>query len=163
MDSLEKHIEEIGNRFLGMKKENTNINGVNEILTRIEIDFKSDSPNFIYTTFGFPNNVPVNEQIIKCVKQKGDNEIYYLFSTSKDIGFIDLIKHAEKIIDINSSIEKKRNLLTLKIEELTKLFGKLEYNELKTLTFKYKEKRKKNVETEKEEIINTDNSSVKTD
>ncbi len=148
-------------RFLGMKKENTVLNGVTETITRIEIDFKSGISNYRWQMFGLPDNVPVNEQTIKCVKRKSDDEVYYLFSTSKEVGFIELIKHAQAIIDVNSSIEEKRNLLSLKIEELTKLFSELEYSELKTLTFKYKQKRKKNVKVE--EVVDKENNSINSD
>jgi hypothetical protein len=165
MSSLEKHIENIGWRFLGMKKERSVINGATEIITRIEIDFKPgiSDPDYRWQIFGLPNNVPVNEQVIKCVKRKSEDHVYYLFSTTKDIGFIELIKHAQTIVDVNTSIEEKRSLLALKIEELTKLFSELEYNELKTLTFKYKQKRKKNVvikeEIVEQEINNTPNTN----
>ena len=158
-NSLEKHIENIGWRFVGMKKENTVLNGITVTLTRIEIDFKSSIPNYGWHVFGLPNNVSVKQQTIKCVKRESNDDVYWLFSDAKDIGFLELIKHAQMIIDVNTSIEEKRNLLALKIEELTKLFSELEYNELKSLTFKYKAKKKKNVKVEEVVAEPQNNSS----
>lgn len=167
-NTLEKQIEKISDYFIGMKKENTNINGVSQSITRIEVDFQPKFENQPWNVFGYPNNVSEREQKIKCVKRKSNDYVYFVFGLSQEVTFLDLIKHVEDIVKVNKIIEDKTELLKSKSSELIKLFSELEYDELKTLTFKYKPKRKKKTdivlkEEVKEETIIIKPEEIKSD
>jgi hypothetical protein len=142
---LETGIENIGWRFLGMKK----MAGPDTII-RVEIDFKSSVPRYKWDVFGYPQDVAVSRQTIKTAKRKSEDDVYYIYSTDSSISFVDLLKHAQVIIDVNTAVEERRSLLAKKIEELTSLFSQLEYGELETLSFKWKKKKKSPADGHKE-------------
>jgi hypothetical protein len=128
------NIELLGNRFIGMFKEQTE----GGTALRVEVDFTSNHRDMKWTVFSDPNNeslfmiVPKNE--------RSGNHIYHIVGMEGGITFDDLIRHAKKIIDFNMEVEEKKILLKEKMTELGELFAKHAIEELRDLTFLFPQK-----------------------
>jgi hypothetical protein len=152
--NLDDGIRLLGKRFLGMSKETIQLDpNLNNILTRIEVNFGSNVQKHQWNVFGHPINVNQEKQIIRVIKKRSDDAVFYLVSLDDKIDFIDLISHAITIVDVNSEMEKKMTLMQEKINELGILFNELTYSELKTLKFNYKKSKKKKNIVEENEVI----------
>ena len=146
--TLDESIKKLGNRFFGMSKDV--LSDTNQILKRIEINFYSNVNGHKWSIFGNPVDSSVEEQDIKIVKKRSNDDVYYIISLKEHIDFIELISHAITIIEFNREMEQKMKLIEDKMNELSQLFQTLTYNELKTLKFAYKKKpgKKKSVKNE---------------
>jgi hypothetical protein len=124
------NIDILGNRFLGMFKEQSE----NGTVLRLEIDFKSKINGLKWNIFN--KNIRDNEDSLIIVIPKNEtNEIYHVLGMESIITFDDLIEHSKQIIDFNMEIEEKKLLLKGKIEELGELFTKHPIEELRKMKF----------------------------
>jgi hypothetical protein len=127
------NIDILGDRFLGMFKEQTETGFV----LRLEIDFRSKVKGLKWNVFNKSNG---DEDIIIVVpKKEVRNEIYHVLGMESMITFDDLIEHSKHIIDFNMEIENKKILLKEKMEELSDLFVKHTIEELHTMKFVFGE------------------------
>jgi hypothetical protein len=144
--TLDEGIKSLGKRFIGMNKDVVSVDeNTVKNLSRIEVDFKSNVPKFRWSVFGNPINSDEEIQDIRVVKKASNDDIYFLVTINDNIGFSDLITHAQTIVEVNSEMEQKMSLMQQKLHEISILFKDLSYNELKTLKFSYKKKNKKNI------------------
>jgi hypothetical protein len=168
---VEKYIEELGERFIGMYKNRfLTEEGEDLMCIRIEVNFH---PINVYeekkawVVFGEPSDVDQDKQIIQVVK--GDRDyVYQIFSVTSGVSFDDLFKHALSIIKYNEDIERKNKLLETKMNELGELFIHTPYEKLKNLKFYFSdnlndiknkiEKKKKN----KKRVVNAIDNALPT-
>jgi hypothetical protein len=147
--TIDEKLKNIGDRFLGMTQQMMPMGNSQQRLLRIEIDFRATVPGHQWTIFGFPIDQPHEKQKIRSIKKDGEETVYYIVTIDPSLEYIDLMEHAETIINTNRDMENKMGLMQEKMSELGDLFTKLSYEELKTLTFNFK-KGKKDIKKGKE-------------
>lgn len=124
-------------------------------------DFKvCDGLVFISVDFSKKWQVPSNELLDEMFKvkyvNKNDGTGYYFFSPIEN-GMYNVFDAVDFTIEFNLNLEAKTMLLQEKIEELKKLFTELPIEILKTLEFKYSEKKPKNTrKNNKKKNINSE-------
>jgi len=152
--TLEEQINKLGDRFIGMSRDNTTAeNGRPVRFTRIEVDLRSNVPDYKWQIFSSPIEAPIELQVIKVIKRDSNDSVYHIFSTEENVEFSHLIDHAQLIVDTNVDMEKKMVLIKEKMNELSDLFQKLSYKELSTLTFNYKKNKSKDYEKKQSGVL----------
>lgn len=139
-----------------------------EKISQYFTDFKV-SEGLVYITVKFNKKwqVPSNELLDEMFKvnyvKKNDGTGYYFFSAIEN-GMYNVFDAVDFTIEFNLNLEEKTNLLQEKINELKELFMVLPIETLRTIKFKYTEKRtKKNKTTEepnKQVVDNTNFSNT---
>lgn len=138
-------------------------------------DFKvCDGLVFISVDFPKKWQIPSNELLEEMFKtkyvNKNDGTGYYFFSPIEN-GIYNVFDTVDFTIEFNLNLEEKTKLLQEKTEELKKLFVELPIETLKTIEFKYSEKKPKNtkkknkienIEIKSEVTGTTDNTTIVT-
>jgi hypothetical protein len=151
---IDQSIKNLKDRFISMSTDNTDqITGKMERVVRIEIDFKSNIEGYKWMVYGYPTNTDIKEQVIKCVKRNGNDDVYFLFSIDSSVGFAELLDHCNSIIKSNEDIERKKGIIESKLAELQQLFQKLTYDELITLKFVYETGKKPRKQSTKKTAV----------
>ena len=130
-------------------------------------DFKvCDGLVFISVDFPKKWQIPSSELLEEMFKtkyvNKNDGTGYYFFSSIEN-GIYNVFDTVDFTIEFNLNLEEKTKLLQEKTEELKKLFVELPIETLKTIEFKYSEKKPKNIRKnnkkksdDSEEILKTE-------
>lgn len=130
-------------------------------------DFKvCDGLVFISVDFPKKWQIPSNELLEEMFKtkyvNKNDGTGYYFFSPIEN-GIYNVFDTVDFTIEFNLNLEEKTKLLQEKTEELKKLFVELPIETLKTIEFKYSEKKPKNVRKNNKKKINDSEEILKTE
>ena len=89
---------------------------------------------------------PLNELI---EQRENDDRIYYCAPMNQ----VDADDVFVSIRDYNIDMEKKVELFQVKVNELQNIFSELDYEELVTIEFKYKKKKKGNTKKQNQKVI----------
>ena len=89
---------------------------------------------------------PLNELI---EQRENDDRIYYCAPMNQ----VDVFVSIRDTINYNIDMEKKVELFQVKVNELQNIFSELDYEELVTIEFKYKKKKKGNTKKQNQKVI----------
>ena len=92
---------------------------------------------------------PLNELI---EQRENDDRIYYC-APMNQVDADDVFVSIRDTINYNIDMEKKVELFQVKVNELQNIFSELDYEELVTIEFKYKKKKKGNTKKQSQKII----------
>lgn len=99
---------------------------------------------------------------IKVAKSPQMANEYMYYAKTEEVELDDMFRMIEETIAINENAEKKVKLLMDKVQELKAIFEQEDYKTLESLTFKYRKKKKKSLNTKKEEKPVTENTDEET-
>lgn len=99
---------------------------------------------------------------IKVAKSPQTANEYMYYAKTEEVELDDMFRMIEETIAINENAEKKAKLLMDKVQELKAIFEQEDYKTLESLTFKYRKKKKKSLNTKKEEKPVTENTDEET-
>ena len=129
------NIDILGDRFVGMYKENS----ANGIVLRLEVDFTSKINGLTWSVFNKKNSDGIDLIYIVHNSKNPHRDIYHVLGLESDVTFDVLIQHSKYIIDFNMEIEEKKILLKEKFDELGELFTKHTMEDLRNLQFIFTE------------------------
>lgn len=112
----------------------------------------------IYVLVQFPKGwgcSEVTEHNFNVKAVRDENPEFYYFFANLSVGFDKVFDAIEYNIQFNLEAQAKVNLLRSKIDELRDIFEKEDIDTLKTLEFKYKQKKNRTLKTKKQEKENT--------
>ena len=92
---------------------------------------------------------PLNELI---EQRENDDRIYYC-APMNQVDADDVFNSIRDTINYNIDMEKKVELFQVKVNELQNIFSELDYEELVTIEFKYKKKKKGNTKKQNQKVI----------
>ena len=92
---------------------------------------------------------PLNELI---EQRENDDRIYYC-APMNQVDADDVFVSIRATINYNIDMEKKVELFQVKVNELQNIFSELDYEELVTIEFKYKKKKKGNTKKQNQKVI----------
>ena len=92
---------------------------------------------------------PLNELI---EQRENDDRIYYC-APMNQVDADDVFVSIRDTINYNIDMEKKVELFQAKVNELQNIFSELDYEELVTIEFKYKKKKKGNTKKQNQKVI----------
>lgn len=92
---------------------------------------------------------PLNELI---EQRENDDRIFYCAPLNQ-VDADDVFSSIRDTINYNIDMEKKVELFQLKVNELQNIFSELDYEELVTVEFKYKKKKKGNTKKQNQKAI----------
>lgn len=92
---------------------------------------------------------PLNELI---EQRENDDRIYYC-APMNQVDADDVFVSIRDTINYNIDMEKKVELFQAKVNELQNIFSELDYEELVTIEFKYKKKKKGNTKKQSQKAI----------
>ena len=92
---------------------------------------------------------PLNELI---EQRENDDRIYY-YAPMNQVDADDVFVSIRDTINYNIDMEKKVELFQVKVNELQNIFSELDYEELVTIEFKYKKKKKGNTKKQNQKVI----------
>ena len=92
---------------------------------------------------------PLNELI---EQRENDDRIYYC-APMNQVDADDVFSSIRDTINYNIDMEKKVELFQIKVNELQNIFSELDYEELVTIEFKYKKKKKGNAKKQNQKVI----------
>lgn len=92
---------------------------------------------------------PLNELI---EQRENDDRIYYC-APMNQVDADDVFVSIRDTINYNIDMEKKVELFQIKVNELQNIFSELDYEELATIEFKYKKKKKGNTKKQNQKVI----------
>ena len=92
---------------------------------------------------------PLNELI---EQRENDDRIYYC-APMNQVDADDVFVSIRDTINYNIDMEKKVELFQAKVNELQNIFSELDYEELVTIEFKYKKKKKGNTKKQSQKVI----------
>ena len=92
---------------------------------------------------------PLNELI---EQRENDDRIYYC-APMNQVDADDVFVCIRDTINYNIDMEKKVELFQVKVNELQNIFSELDYEELVTIEFKYKKKKKGNTKKQNQKVI----------
>ena len=92
---------------------------------------------------------PLNELI---EQRENDDRIYYCAPLNQ-VDADDVFSSIRDTINYNIDMEKKVELFQVKVNELQNIFSELDYEELVTIEFKYKKKKKGNTKKQSQKVI----------
>lgn len=92
---------------------------------------------------------PLNELI---EQRENDDRIYYC-APMNQVDADDVFVSIRDTINYNIDMEKKVELFQVKVNELQNIFSELDYEELITIEFKYKKKKKGNTKKQNQKVI----------
>lgn len=92
---------------------------------------------------------PLNELI---EQRENDDRIYYC-APMNQVDADDVFVSIRDTINYNIDMEKKVELFQVKVNELQNIFSELDYEELVTIEFKYKKKKKSNTKKQNQKVI----------
>ena len=92
---------------------------------------------------------PLNELI---EQRENDDRIYYC-APMNQVDADDVFVSIRDTINYNIDMEKKVELFQIKVNELQNIFSELDYEELVTIEFKYKKKKKGNTKKQNQKVI----------
>ena len=92
---------------------------------------------------------PLNELI---EQRENDDRIYYC-APMNQVDADDVFSSIRDTINYNIDMEKKVELFQVKVNELQNIFSELDYEELVTIEFKYKKKKKGNTKKQNQKVI----------
>ena len=92
---------------------------------------------------------PLNELI---EQRENDDRIYYC-APMNQVDADDVFVSIRDTINYNIDMEKKVELFQVKVNELQNIFSELNYEELVTIEFKYKKKKKGNTKKQNQKVI----------
>lgn len=92
---------------------------------------------------------PLNELI---EQRENDDRIYYC-APMNQVDADDVFVSIRDTINYNIDMEKKVELFQVKVNELQNIFSELDYEELVTIEFKYKKKKKGNTKKQNQKLI----------
>ena len=92
---------------------------------------------------------PLNELI---EQRENDDRIYYC-APMNQVDADDVFSSIRDTINYNIDMEKKVELFQVKVNELQNIFSELDYEELVTIQFKYKKKKKGNTKKQNQKVI----------
>ena len=92
---------------------------------------------------------PLNELI---EQRENDNRRYYC-APMNQVDADDVFVSIRDTINYNIDMEKKVELFQVKVNELQNIFSELDYEELVTIEFKYKKKKKGNTKKQNQKVI----------
>ena len=92
---------------------------------------------------------PLNELI---EQRENDDRIYYC-APMNQVDADDVFVSIRDTINYNIDMEKKVELFQVKVNELQNIFSELDYEELVTIEFKYKKKKKGNTKKQSQKVI----------
>ena len=92
---------------------------------------------------------PLNELI---EQRENDDRIYYCAPINQ-VDADDVFSSIRDTINYNIDMEKKVELFQVKVNELQNIFSELDYEELVTIEFKYKKKKKGNTKKQNQKVI----------
>ena len=92
---------------------------------------------------------PLNELI---EQRENDDRIYYC-APMNQVDADDVFVSIRDTINYNIDMEKKVELFQVKVNELQNIFSELDYEELVTIEFKYKKKKKGNAKKQNQKVI----------
>ena len=95
---------------------------------------------------------PLNELI---EQRENDDRIYYC-APMNQVDADDVFVSIRDTINYNIDMEKKVELFQAKVNELQNIFSELDYEELVTIEFKYKKKKKGNTKKQSQKVIEED-------
>lgn len=108
----------------------------------------------IYVLVQFPKGwgcSEVTEHNFNVKAVRDENPEFYYFFANLSVGFDKVFDAIEYNIQFNLEAQAKVNLLRSKIDELRDIFEKEDIDTLKTLEFKYKQKKNRTLKTKKTE------------
>lgn len=111
----------------------------------------------IYVLVQFPKGwgcSEVTEHNFNVKAVRDENPEFYYFFANLSVGFDKVFDAIEYNIQFNLEAQAKVNLLRSKIDELRDIFEKEDIDTLKTLEFKYKQKKNRTLKTKKQEKEN---------
>lgn len=91
---------------------------------------------------------PLNELI---EQRENDDRIYYC-APMNQVDADDVFVSIRDTINYNIDMEKKVELFQVKVNELQNIFSELDYEELVTIEFKYKKKKKGNTKKQSQKV-----------
>ena len=91
---------------------------------------------------------PLNELI---EQRENDDRIYYC-APMNQVDADDVFVSIRDTINYNIDMEKKVELFQVKVNELQNIFSELDYEELVTIEFKYKKKKKGNTKKQNQKV-----------
>ena len=92
---------------------------------------------------------PLNELV---EQRENDDRIYYC-APMNQVDADDVFVSIRDTINYNIDMEKKVELFQIKVNELQNIFSELDYEELVTIEFKYKKKKKGNTKKQSQKVI----------
>lgn len=92
---------------------------------------------------------PLNELI---EQRENDDRIFYCAPLNQ-VDADDVFVSIRDTINYNIDMEKKVELFQVKVNELQNIFSELDYEELVTIEFKYKKKKKGNTKKQNQKVI----------
>lgn len=92
---------------------------------------------------------PLNELI---EQRENDDRIFYCAPLNQ-VDADDVFSRIRDTINYNIDMEKKVELFQVKVNELQNIFSELDYEELVTIEFKYKKKKKGNTKKQNQKVI----------
>ena len=92
---------------------------------------------------------PLNELI---EQRENDDRIFYCAPLNQ-VDADDVFSSIRDTINYNIDMEKKVELFQVKVNELQNIFSELDYEELVTIEFKYKKKKKGNAKKQNQKVI----------
>ena len=92
---------------------------------------------------------PLNELI----EQRENNDRIYYCAPMNQVDADDVFVSIRDTINYNIDMEKKVELFQVKVNELQNIFSELDYEELVTIEFKYKKKKKGNAKKQNQKVI----------
>lgn len=92
---------------------------------------------------------PLNELI---EQRENDDRIFYCAPLNQ-VDADDVFVSIRDTINYNIDMEKKVELFQVKVNELQNIFSELDYEELVTIEFKYKKKKKGNTKKQSQKVI----------
>lgn len=92
---------------------------------------------------------PLNELI----EQRENNDRIYYCAPMNQVDADDVFVSIRDTINYNIDMEKKVELFQVKVNELQNIFSELDYEELVTIEFKYKKKKKGNTKKQNQKVI----------
>ena len=92
---------------------------------------------------------PLNELI---EQRENDDRIFYCAPLNQ-VDADDVFSSIRDTINYNIDMEKKVELFQVKVNELQNIFSELDYEELVTVEFKYKKKKKGNTKKQNQKVI----------
>ena len=92
---------------------------------------------------------PLNELI---EQRENDDRIFYCAPLNQ-VDADDVFSSIRDTINYNIDMEKKVELFQVKVNELQNIFSELDYEELVTIEFKYKKKKKGNTKKQNQKVI----------
>ena len=92
---------------------------------------------------------PLNELI---EQRENDDRIFYCAPLNQ-VDADDVFSSIRDTINYNIDMEKKVELFQVKVNELQNIFSELDYEELVTIEYKYKKKKKGNTKKQNQKVI----------